>query len=257
MGAMSLWHRASGLVTAPVHALRGEIGEGWSMARAIAGYRHTTDDLAESSTPFTDSGGWMTPVVLVHGAKHNGSAWATWGPRLRAAGFEHLVALEYRTGAQSVTALASDLGYRIDRVRERAGAERVHVVGHSLGGFALRVWHDLLGGDDALGVGVTLGSPHHGLSLLRLPSTPRSLRELRPDSELHRELAASPVDHRRWLSLAGARDRIVPARHCELPGATNVTLAHLGHMGLLYSRTAAGHVSVELLAAEEAAAAVA
>jgi hypothetical protein len=139
-------------------------------------------------------------------------------------------------------------------VRERSGTERVHVVGHSLGGFALRVWHDLLGGDDALVAGVTLGSPHHGLSFMRLPSAPRSLRELRPDSELHRELAASAVDHDHWVSLAGARDRIVPARYCELPGATNVTLDHLGHMGLLYSRTVAGHVSFQLLAAEEAAA---
>jgi hypothetical protein len=195
--------------------------------------------------------------VLVHGAGHNGSAWGTWAPRLRAAGFDHLAALEYDAGAQSVTALASDLGHRIDQVRERAGTERVHVVGHSLGGLALRVWHDLLGGDEILAAGVTLGSPHRGLGLMRLPTAPRSLRELRPDSELHRELAASPVGHERWVSLAGARDRIVPARYCELPGAANVVLGHLGHMGLLYSRTVAGHASFQLLATEEANAAVA
>jgi hypothetical protein len=251
---MSLRSRAAGLVTRPAHALRCEVGEAWSLARAVAGYRGSDVELAESTEPFGDSTGWRTPVVLVHGAGHNGSAWATWGPRLRAAGFEHLVALEYRTGAQSVTALASDLGHRIDGVRERAGTERVHVVGHSLGGFALRVWHDLLGGDEAVGVGVTLGSPHDGLPLLRLPSAPRSLRELRPDSELHRELATTRVGHGNWVSIAGARDRIVPARFCALPGAGTVTLDHLGHMGLLYSRTVAGHVSFELLAAEEAAA---
>jgi pimeloyl-ACP methyl ester carboxylesterase len=253
---MSVWMRTRGIVTRPVHAARCEIGEAWSLARAVAGYKSAREELAESTEPFAASAGWETPVVLVHGAGHNGTAWATWAPRLRAAGFEHLVALEYRTGAQSVTALASDLGTRIERVRERAGTERVHAVGHSLGGFALRVWHDLLGGDETIAAGVTLGSPHRGLPIMRWPA-PRSLRELRSDSELHRELSQSAVDRSHWVSIAGARDRIVRARSCELAGATNVVLDHLGHMGLLYSRTVAGHVSVELLAAEEARAAAA
>lgn len=254
---MSLWDRTTSVLLRPAHVVRCDVGEAWSLARAVSGYRHVSPELAESREPWADERGWATPVALVHGAAHNGSAWAMWEPRLRAAGFRRLVALEYKAGAQSITALASDLGQRLERICERAGTEHVHVVGHSLGGFALRVWHDLMAGAPLLGAAVTLGSPHRGLPWARLPATPPTLRDLGSGSALHRELEVSGASHDRWTTIAGGRDRLVPARFTGLDGPPTITLRHLGHMGLLYSQSAAGQVGVELLAVEEAALATA
>jgi pimeloyl-ACP methyl ester carboxylesterase len=249
---VSLWKRATSVLEWPVHAVRSDVGEAVSVARAAAAYRHVSPELAESREPWIDGDGWPTPVALVHGAGHNGSAWGTWEPRLRAAGFRRLVALEYKAAAQSMTALASDLGQRLERICERAGSDRVHVIGHSLGGFALRVWHDLMDGAPILGAAVTLGSPHQGLPWARLPGTPPTLRDLGSGSWLHRELQHWSAEHTRWTTIAGARDRLVPPRFAGLDGPPTSTLRHLGHMGLLYSRTVAGQATVELLAVEEA-----
>jgi pimeloyl-ACP methyl ester carboxylesterase len=229
-------------------------GEAWSIARALAGYRRSVGALVEATTPWEDGPGFATPVALVHGAAHNHTAWGALHRRLRAAGFERLVALEYHVGTP-LEELARELGGGVEAIAARAGTDRVHLVGHSLGGFALRVWHDVLGGDAWTASAVTLGSPHRPLPLAGLPWNPPPLRQLAAGSPLHRQLAAAPVDHRAWTTIAGGFDQLVPPRFATIDGAEAVVLRHLGHLGLLYSRTAAGHVCFALLAAEEAASA--
>ncbi len=252
---MRPWSGATALVNKPLAAVRGELGEAWAVARAVAAYRRSLVALSEATDPWPVSDGWTTPVALVHGAGHNGSAWARWEPGLHAAGFHRLVALEYRIGEQSVPALASDLGHRLERVCERAGTDRVHVVGHSLGGFALRVWHDLMGGDATIGVAASLGSPQRGLPWMHLPTTPRVFRDLASGSPLHRQLdAVKRPNHDRWTTIAGSRDRLIPPKYAGIHGSPTIVVPHIGHLGLLYSRSVAGQVIVELLAAEEAAA---
>lgn len=236
-----------------VGGARTGAGEAWSIGRALAGYRRSVVELVEPATPWERGAGFSTPVALVHGAAHNHTAWGALHRRLRAAGFERLVALEYHLGPR-VQDLARELGRRVEQVAARAGTDRVHVVGHSLGGVALRVWHDLYGGHAWTASAVTLGSPHRPLPFAGLPWNPPPLRELAPGSTLHRQLATSPVDHSAWTTVVGGFDQLVPPRFATIDGAQAVVVRHVGHLGLLYSRTAAGHVCFSLLAAEEEAA---
>lgn len=233
---------------------RTSAGEAWSIGRALAGYRRSVGELVEAETPWERGAGFATPVALVHGAAHNHTAWGALHRRLRAAGFERVIALEYRLGPR-IEDLAQELGRRVEQIAARAGTDRVHVVGHSLGGVALRVWHDLFGGDAWTAAGVTLGSPHRPLPFAGLPWNPTPLRQLAPGSALHGKLATSLVDHSTWTTIGGGFDQLVPPRFATIDGAHSVVLRHLGHLGLLYSRTAAGHVCFSLLAAEEEAAA--
>jgi triacylglycerol lipase len=229
-------------------------GEAWSVGRAVAGYRRRFRDLIETAAPWEHATGFATPVVLVHGAAHNHTAWGVLHRRLRAAGFERLVALEYHLGAP-LDELAQQLGQRIEAAAAQADSDRVHLVGHSLGGFALRAWHDLCGGEAWTASAVTLGSPHRHLPLARLPWNPAVFRQLAEGSALHRQLAAAGADHSAWTTIAGGFDQLVPPPYATIDDAEAIVLRHLGHLGLLYSRTAAGHVCFSLLAAEEAAAA--
>jgi pimeloyl-ACP methyl ester carboxylesterase len=249
------WRAAAAFGPRMVGMARSAAGEAWSWGRAAAGYRDADHSIFGATQEWDDAPGFTTPVVLVHGAGHNHSAWGALTRRLRAAGFARLVAFEYRVGPP-IEQLAETLGEHIERVAERAESARVHVVGHSLGGLALRVWHDLQGGDERVFAAASLGSPQRPLPLARVPWTPPSLRALAPGSALHRELARADTDHHRWTTIAGGIDHLVPPRFASLDGADAQVLRHLGHMGLLYSRTAAGHVCFSLLAAEEESAAM-
>jgi triacylglycerol lipase len=236
-----------------VDGARTSAGEAWSVGRALAGYRRSVGELVEPATPWERGAGFATPVALVHGAAHNHTAWGALHRRLRAAGFERVIALEYHLG-QRIEDLAQELGRRVEDAADRAGTDRVHVVGHSLGGLALRVWHDLFGGEARTASAVTLGSPLRPLPFAGLPWNPPLLRQLAPGSALHRRLSTHPVDHSAWTTIGGGFDQLVPPRFATIDGADAVVLRHLGHLGLLYSRTAAGHACFSLLAAEEAAA---
>jgi pimeloyl-ACP methyl ester carboxylesterase len=247
------WTPALSLGRRMLGGARTSAGEAWSVGRALAGYRRRLPGLIETTTPWERGAGFATPVALVHGAAHNHTAWGTLHRR-RAAGFERLVALEYDVGAP-IEELAGELGERVVEVAARADTDRVHLVGHSLGGFALRVWHDLFGGDAWAASAVTLGSPHRPFPFARLPWSPPPVRQLAPGSALHQRLASSPVDHAAWTTIAGGFDQLVRPRYATVDGAQAVVVRHLGHLGLLYSRTAAGLVCFSLLAAEEAAAA--
>src|SRR5215207_8827104 len=229
---------------------RRGLDEAWCLGRMVRGYRRFPVELAEDGDGWHDGAcAFSTPVVLVHGAGHNGSAWTVLAKRLRSAGFGRLVALDYRVDREPIDALAVDLGRRLRRVLERTGSERAHVIGHSLGGVLLRVWHDALGGAPLTDAAVTLGSPHRGAWLCSLPWTPTRFRSLGPGSRLFRRLDALPVDHSGWTTISASGDALV--RDASLPGARHVLINGIGHTGLLYSGAVAGQVCFALLAAEE------
>ena len=55
---------------------------------------------------------------------------------------------------------ATDLGSRIEEICEQTGHDRVHVVGHSLGGLIARYYVQRMGGDARVHTLCTLGTPH-------------------------------------------------------------------------------------------------
>jgi pimeloyl-ACP methyl ester carboxylesterase len=232
--------------SAPV-VIRRSGGEIRSVLRAVNGYHRalpglTFDGLAAAPSEVSN------PVVLVHGAAHNRSAWKTLSQRLRAAGFGKLVALEYRV-PRPLDDLAAELGVRLRAVLDETGASQLHIVGHSLGGLALRVWHDLGGGDRFTASAVTLGTPHFGTPWATLPGV-LGFADIRPGSPILRRLESARTSHEHWTTIAGKYDVIVRASSAHLPDSQRIDISGVGHLGLLYSRAVAGHVCFALLAAE-------
>jgi pimeloyl-ACP methyl ester carboxylesterase len=189
------------------------------------------------------------PVVLVHGSGHNASAWLTLARRLVAAGFDDLQPVGYGL-RDDVPAIAE----RIERVvRARLGSssdDRVHLVGHSLGGVAARWWSDELGGGDLVDAAVTLGSPHAGTPWARLPSFARGVHDVAPGSALTRQLADRSATYPRWTTIGGTFDVVVPPNRAHLPWSDAFDVP-VGHIGLLESPIAGGLVCAALLAAED------
>lgn len=178
-----------------------------------------------------------TPIVLVHGLVDNRSIFTLLRRALRRRGFGRVMTLNYSPLTGDVRTVAERLGALIERTCDETGYERVHVVGHSLGGLIARYYVQRLGGDARVHTLCTLGSPHAGtLAAHLIPQ--RLVRQLRPGSDLLQELEApAPGLRTRFVAFWSDLDQlIVPKRaaridHPDLP-ARNVLLRGVGHMSL-------------------------
>jgi len=75
-----------------------------------------------------------TPIILIHGIVDNRSVFALLRRGLRRRGFGRVVNVNYSSIFGDVRVLADRLGTIVEEVCEETGYERVHVVGHSMGG---------------------------------------------------------------------------------------------------------------------------
>lgn len=178
-----------------------------------------------------------TPILLVHGLVDNRSIFTVLRRALLRRGFGRVQTVNYSPFTQDVETASALLGDLVERICEETGYERVHVVGHSLGGVVARHYVQLRGGDARVHTLVTLGSPHSGTTTARLLPTPLA-RQLRPGSPLVAQLAApAPGCRTRFVAYWSDLDQLmVPKRtaridHPDLQ-ARNVLLRGVGHMSL-------------------------
>jgi triacylglycerol lipase len=125
----------------------------------------------------------------------------------------------------------------VESICEATGFERIHLIGHSMGGLIARYYVQRLGGDERVHTLVTLGTPHEGTRPAYLVPA-RLARQLRPDSDLIEELRApAPGCRTRFVGVWSDLDQlIVPQRaarvdHPDLE-ARNVLVRGVGHMSL-------------------------
>lgn len=140
-----------------------------------------------------------TPVLLIHGMVDNRAIFTVLRRRLRRRGFGRVLTLNYSPMTNDIRTAARDLSGAVEELVARTGYERIHVVGHSLGGLIARYYVQRLGGDERVHTLVTLGTPHTGTLPARLVPV-QLCRQLSPGSDLYTELA---------LPAAGCRTRFV------------------------------------------------
>jgi triacylglycerol lipase len=191
------------------------------------------------------------PVVLVHGLVDNRSVFAVTQRGLRRRGFSQVSSWNYSPLVRDVETAAAALGRHLEQVCRDTGHERVHVVGHSLGGLVARYLVQRLGGDDRVASLVTLGTPHGGSRWAHVLPTPL-VRQLRPGSPLIRALAApAPGCRTRVTAVYSDLDQMVvpsAAGRCDHPdlGARNVLVRGVGHMSLPIHRAVLDEIAVTL-----------
>ncbi len=191
------------------------------------------------------------PVVLVHGLVDNHSVFAVMRRNLRRRGFAHVCSWNYSPLLTDVARGAAALGRHLEQICEQTGHDRVHVVGHSLGGLIARYHVQRQGGDQRVESLVTLGTPHQGTVLAHLLPTPL-VRQLRPGSPVIRELAEpAPGVRTPVTAIYSDLDQVVlptSAGRCDHPDlqARNVLVRGVGHMSLPFHRTVLDEVAVTL-----------
>lgn len=197
-----------------------------------------------------------TPIILVHGLVDNRSIFTRLRRALRRRGFGRVLTLNYSPFTQDLRTAAASLARLVEKICAETGYERVHVVGHSLGGIVARYFVQRLGGGDRVHTLVTLGSPHEGTASAHLLPTGLA-RQLRSGSPLMTELAGpAPGCRTRVVAYWSDLDQLmVPKRAARLThpdlNVRNVLVKGVGHMSLpVHGRVV--HEITQLLAHLEA-----
>jgi pimeloyl-ACP methyl ester carboxylesterase len=204
--------------------------------------------LSRTSAPIS-----TTPVLLVHGYGHNSSGWIFLHRHLKKAGFERVFSMDYGPLCHDVPAQALALARRVELIRATTGVDRVHLVGHSLGGILIRYYVQLLGGDERVETAITVASPHEG-TLAAHMGLGMTIPQLQPGSWVVEALRDTARRTRvRWVAYYSNLDLLVqPTTSAMLRqpalGATNVLVQDHGHLSLLLSpavgRSIAHHLAV-------------
>jgi len=189
-----------------------------------------------------------TPILLLHGLIDNRSTFTLLRRALQRRGYGQVLTLNYSPFTQDVRTAALRLQRVVEQTCEQTGYERVHVVGHSLGGVVARYYVQRMGGDARVHTLATLGSPHSGTVAAHLLPT-RLARQLRPGSELMMELAEPAVGCRtRFVCFWSDLDHLVVPQHrarLDHPdlAARNVLLRGTGHMSLTFDKRVVREIS--------------
>ena len=179
-----------------------------------------------------------TPILLVHGIIDNHSIFTLMERALRRRGFRTVSTYDYGLLTRDIPSAAELLGEAIEKQVANTGYDRIHVVGHSLGGLIARYYVQRLGGDAHVHTLVTLGTPHHGTRLARPLQALPLIGQLTPQSAVIQELSQPAVGIRtRFVAFYSDIDHLIwPRRHARIEhpdlNARNIAAPGVGHLSM-------------------------
>jgi pimeloyl-ACP methyl ester carboxylesterase len=233
------------------HALLYPLGARTEPVRPDGRYRPGAQPPAVRALFAADPLAARIPVLLVHGFVDNRSIFAVMRRSLRRRGFAYVCSWNYSPLLSDVARGARDLGRHIERLCEQTGHERIHVVGHSLGGLIARYHVQKQGGDRRVEHLVTLGTPHQGSLWAHVLPT-RLVRQLRPGSDTLRALdEPAPGCRTPLTAVYSDLDQVVvptSSGRCAHPdlAVRNVLVHGVGHMSLPIHRAVVDEVAATL-----------
>lgn len=202
--------------------------------------------LHDASPVFTRKQG-ETPVILVHGYGGASANFLWMQRRLKNHGWHNVYAVSYTPPTINARKLAQQVVDHVDRILAATGAEKAHIVCHSMGGPLTRYALLHLGLAGKIDKVVTLGSPHQGTRIANLFPALGAAAQLRYNSPFTVELNAqehTPGGAQFYSIYSNMDNFVLPVSAAVLGGnARNIHVPRLGHISLLYSPTV--HAEVE------------
>jgi triacylglycerol esterase/lipase EstA (alpha/beta hydrolase family) len=174
------------------------------------------------------------PVILVHGVLVNDGVWFGFRRYLVRHGIGGVYTFNHGPPHADIERFAGQLAARVDAVCAATGAQRVVLIGHSMGGLVSRAYLRRYGAARVERL-ITIGTPHHG-SVLAWSYPGRCLAQMRPGNawlaELNRDESGVPTVP--ITSIWSRHDSMVaPQASSDLAGANNLTVIGVGHNALL------------------------
>lgn len=175
------------------------------------------------------------PVVLVPGHGHNRVSLAFLRAFLVNRGWEWVWPVNVASREAGLADMAMELGRRVDELRRITGADKVDVVGQSMGGLVAAWYVHHLDGDAKVRRLVTLGTPWGGTRVAVFARS-KLARDLMPGSPVLDGLAPPPVP---TVCVWSPHDPVVvPAESATPDGTDVVALDGCGHTEMMVSSRA-------------------
>ncbi len=174
-------------------------------------------------------------AVLVHGFFCSRGLWNPWMRVLRSEGIP-FVAVNLEPVFGSIEHYADIIEAAVARVEATTGLPVV-VVGHSMGGIAIRAWLASCNADARVRRVITIGTPHHGTWLARFGHTTNG-RQMRHRGPWIADLASREPAERyaKFTCYYGNCDNIVfPSSAAMLDGAENIHVPATAHVQMAFS----------------------
>ena len=177
-------------------------------------------------------------VVLVHGFFCNRALWTPWMQALRAQG-RVFVAVDLEPAFGSISRYAEQVEEAIAQVEQATGLPPV-LVGHSMGGLAIRAWAQKFAPtSDALGRIhhiCTLGTPHDGTEIAQMSHTRNGQEMRRGSAWLAANLSALPdgFSNKCTCFYSNCDNIVFPSTTACLPEADNRLVMGRGHVELAF-----------------------
>ena len=177
-----------------------------------------------------------TPVLLLHGLFDNQASWFWFKRKLKQQGIGNVVSLNLSSW-HNEEVLTELLAKRVDELRHQLGVNRVHLVGHSMGGMIARNYIQLRGGRDKVDCLICLGSPHHGSKLAPFSFVPLG-KQLIPGCDFLTRLNAAEIPEEVALTniYTGKDNMVLPNSNNHLSWGEAVALDGMGHTSLIYRK---------------------
>jgi triacylglycerol lipase len=175
------------------------------------------------------------PLLLVHGFRCNRGIWFWLRERLESIGWV-VATVNLEPPGAGIDAYAPVIARRVEEVLAATGAAQLIMVAHSMGGLAARAYLRRDGNARVAGL-ITLGSPHRGSRLAAL-AWGGDGRQMRVGNAWLEALAAPgavPLPPR-CVSIYSRHDnQVMPCECANLPGAENIEVDGVGHLGMMFS----------------------
>lgn len=182
------------------------------------------------------------PIVLVPGFLCNRGYFGRFRRYLREHGYGNVWAVTLEPVFGSIDDAARQLDDYVEQICAQTGAERVVLIGHSMGGVVIRAYLDKFSGEKRVARAISLGSPFGGTVLAKGPSAlGENLRQMTIGSEWLNALSAfeqrpCPVP---FTAIWSPHDSIVApqlgSRVTETYGQS-IALPGVGHMEMIVSK---------------------
>ncbi len=179
-------------------------------------------------------------MVLVHGFFCNRALWTHWMKRLHAEG-RVFVAVDLEPAYGSIDDYASVIEQAIVQVEQATGMPPV-LVGHSMGGLAIRAWAAKYGGQTEnlrrVARIVTQGTPHHG-TLIASASHTLNGGQMRVGSAWLAHNEAHLPDNFAEIATcfySNCDNIVFPASTATMPGADNQLVEGRAHIELAFDK---------------------
>lgn len=179
-------------------------------------------------------------VVLVHGFFCNRALWMDWIGRLQNEQ-RALVAVDLEPVFGTISDYASVIEAAIVKVEQATGLPPL-IIGHSMGGLAIRAWAaQFIGKHGAMSRIhriITIGTPHQGTAIAVFSHTKNGSEMRQSSSWLEGNAACLPDNFAKHCTCYYSHcDNIVfPATTATLPGADNQHIAGHAHVQLIFSK---------------------